>query len=124
MILLDTNVLIEILKGNESTVNTVESLDETLAISSISAMELFFGAFDKAETRKLERFISLFHLLHIDESISAKAMTLVKTYAKSHNLNIPDSLIAATALTNRCPLMTYNLRDFRFIKGLELFENG
>ena len=120
MTLLDTNVLIEILKGNEWTRQTVENLDDRLAISSISAMELFYGALNKAESKKLERFVSLFHMLHIDESISIQAMKLIQTYAKSHGLDIPDSLIAATAKVHDCRLMTYNLKDFRFIKGLEI----
>ena len=123
MTLLDTNVLIEILKGNPQTLETVESLDGPLAISSISAMELFYGARDKAESRKLERFVTLFRLLHIDESISAKAMALIRAYAKSHSLDIPDSLIAATALSRNCRLMTCNIKDFRYIDGLELLEN-
>ena len=123
MTLLDTNVLIEILKGNPQTLETVESLDSPLAISSISAMELFYGARDKAESKKLERFVTLFRLLHIDESISAKAMALIRTYAKSHSLDIPDSLIAATALSRNCRLMTYNIKDFRYIDGLELLGN-
>ena len=120
MTLLDTNVLIEILKGNERTRQTVENLDDRLAISSISAMELFYGALNKAESKKLERFVSLFHILHINELISIQAMKLIQTYAKSHGLDIPDSLIAATATVHDCRLMTYNLKDFRYINGLEI----
>ncbi len=122
MILLDTNVLIELLKGHTPAIRFVESVTEPLAISSISAMELFYGALNKAEVRKLEKFVALFQLLHLDEKISLKAMVLIKTYAKSHNLDIPDGLIAATAIVHKIPLMTYNRKDFRFIEGLELTD--
>jgi len=120
MICLDTNVLIEILKGNEHTVNSVNAFDQPLAISSITTMELYYGAHNKAELKKLEKFTSHFRIVHLDETISLKAVTLIHTYAKSHTLNIPDALIAATALVYRLPLMTYNIKDFHFIPDLEL----
>ncbi len=122
MILLDTNVLIEILKGNADTIKRVESLGDDLALSSISAMELFYGAFDKRELRMIERFVSLFEILHIDEKISRTAMKLIARYAKSHGLDIPDSLIASTAISHNAILWTYNRKDFRYIEGLRLFE--
>ena len=121
-VILDTNILIEILKGDKRTIAKVESLKRELCISSITAMELFYGARDRAEVKKLEKFILLFTLLYPDEALSRKAMELVKQYAKSHSLDIPDSLIAATALTQNCELFTYNRKDFRYIDGLKLVE--
>jgi predicted nucleic acid-binding protein len=121
VILLDTNILIQILKGDNKTVKTVEDIDDHIAISSISAMELYFGAFDKNETKKIEKFLSLFEVLHIDKEVSIKATKLIKQYAKSHSLDIPDSLIASCAITNKCTLLTYNLKDFRYIEALELY---
>ena len=122
MIVLDTNILIEILKGNEKTIQKVHSFSEELVISSISVMELYYGAINKAELKKLEKFVSLFKIKDLDESISIKATHLIKTYAKSHNLDIPDSLIASTALVLECRIFTYNLKDFRYIEGLELIK--
>ncbi|MBU1667313.1 type II toxin-antitoxin system VapC family toxin [bacterium] len=122
MIVLDTNVLIEILKGNTSTIKMVQSFNEELVISSISVMELYYGAINKAEIKKLEKFVSLFKIKDLDESISIKSTHLVKTYAKSHNLDIPDSLIASTALVLKCRIFTYNLKDFKYIDGVELVE--
>jgi predicted nucleic acid-binding protein len=121
-VILDTNILIEILKGDKRTIAKVESLKRELCISSITAMELFYGAHDRAEVKKLEKFILLFTLLYPDEALSRKAMELVKQYAKSHSLDIPDSLIAATALTQNCELFTYNRKVFRYIDGLKLVE--
>ena len=122
IVLLDTNILIEILKGNPETIASVESLHAELVLSSISVMELYYGAKNKAELRKLEKFVSLFRVVEIDETISSTATQLVKRYAKSHTLDIPDSLIAATALKlgSGCRLFTYNRKDFKFIEGLTL----
>ena len=120
MIVLDTNVLIEILKYNQATIEKVQSFNSPLAISSITVMEFFYGALNKAEVRKLEKFVALFEIININEAISKQSTALIKTYAKSHNLDIPDALIGSTALVLDAPLFTYNLRDFRFIDGLEL----
>lgn len=49
MIILDTNILIEILKGNVSTLEAVAKIEEPMAIASISAMELIYGARNKQE---------------------------------------------------------------------------
>jgi len=120
MILLDTNILIEILKGNEKTIQKVQSFSEELAISSITVMELYYGAINKTELNKLEKFTSLFQIIQLNEKISKTAVQLVKSYAKSHTLDIPDSLIASTCLISDCRLFTYNLKDFKYIDGMKL----
>ena len=90
-IILDTNILIEILKNNKQTIE------------------------------KVEKFIELFNVIPIDESISNMAKDLVYKYAKSHSLDIPDSLIAASALKINLPLLSYNKKDFKFIDNLILY---
>lgn len=123
MILLDTNVLIEILKGHQGTVKKVEAIREEILISSISVMELYYGALNSIEVRKIEKFTALFSIAHIDSEISIGATQLVKSYAKSHSLDIPDSLIAATAIKHSCKLFTYNTKDFQYIKKLMLLKS-
>jgi predicted nucleic acid-binding protein len=120
MIVLDTNVLIEILKGNDETIKKVESLTDSLCISSISVMELYYGALNKVELNKLEKFVSLFHIIHLNENISKISTKLIKKYAKSYSLDIPDSLIASTTLESDAILFTYNLKDFKYIENLAL----
>ena len=51
-IVLDTNILIEILKGNQDIVKKLETPHYNYAISSISAMELYYGALNKTELFK------------------------------------------------------------------------
>ena len=122
VVLLDTNILIEVLKGNQATVQMVESFSHT-AISAITVMELYYGALNKTELKQLEKFVALFKVVHLDEQISMKSEYLIKTFAKSHNLDIPDSLIASTALVKGYKLFTYNIKDFRFIDHLKLMNN-
>jgi hypothetical protein len=119
-IVLDTNILIEILKNNQKTIVEVEKYNVHY-ISVITAMELFYGAFNKNELKKLEKFVELFNIIPLDEYISNTAKDLVYQYAKSHSLDIPDSLIASTALKMNLPLLSYNKKDFKFIDNLVLY---
>ena len=119
-IILDTNILIEILKGNQEIVKKVENSKYQLYISSITAMELYYGAFNKAELFKLKKFISLFNMIEINENISNISTELIFEYSKSHNLAIPDSLIASSAIYTNIKLYTLNIKDFQYIDGLSL----
>ena len=122
MILLDTNILIEILKGNSQTKKEIASLQAPFSISSITAMELMVGARNKQEVKKLQQFIQLFDQIHLNETISAKALQLITDYAKSHALDIPDALIAASVIEHHGSLFTYNRKDFKFIPHLTLIN--
>jgi len=118
-VILDTNILIEILKNNQKTIREVERFDIHY-ISEITKMELYYGALNKKELEKLKSFISLFEILPLNTNISNRASDLIYKYSKSHNLDIPDGLIAATALECRYKLFTYNLKDFRYIDDIDL----
>lgn len=120
MIVFDTNILIEILKGNTQTLEQISTLSPPFAVSSITAMELIFGARNKKEVKQIEQLLSKFHYLSLNNDIDKTAFSLVKEYAKSHTLDIPDALIAATTLQNKATLLTYNTKDFRFIPNLIL----
>lgn len=87
-VILDTNILIEILKNNEETIELVQKFNT--------------------------------HYININEEISDLSKKLVFDYAKSHSLDIPDSLIAATAIINNINLLSYNKKDFKFINNLKL----
>jgi len=63
-----------------------------------------------------------FTILKVTEEITDIAIDLIEKYSKGHGLKIPDALIAATTLYYDAQLWTYNIRDFRYIAGLKLFE--
>ena len=122
MLLCDTDVLIEILKGNKEIRAEFENLSDKISLSAITVMELYFGALNKRELYKIKRFVSGFEIFLVNEEISETGIRLIEKYAKSHGLRIPDALIAATALTLDLALWTLNVRDFRFIEGLKLWS--
>ena len=121
MILCDTDVIIEILKGNEKIIKTIESIGlENIAISSITVMELYFGALNKNELDKIKKHLKALNVVHFDNDVSELAVSMIESYSKSHRLQIPDAIIAATALLSELKLLTLNLKDFRYIDGLKL----
>ncbi len=122
MILCDTNVIIEFQKKNPSVVLNLRLIgQDNLAISVITEAELYFGAFNKTELRKIKAHLYLLHRLPLSGSISTIFIELMESYTLSHNLSIPDALIAATALEYKLPLYTFNIKDFRYIPGLILY---
>ncbi|HEY9702449.1 MAG TPA: type II toxin-antitoxin system VapC family toxin [Allocoleopsis sp.] len=121
MILCDTNILIEFYKNNPQIINELRSIGiNQLAISTITQAELYYGAINKIELQKIKKHLGLLHIFPVDVMVSTKFIELMETYSLSHKLSIPDALIAATALSNNIDLYTLNVKDFRFIKGLNL----
>jgi len=93
-----------------------------VVISAITQMELVVGARNKAEETLIQKKLLRFNTALINNEITIEAMRMLGTYRLSHGLAIPDCMIAATAIVLQRPLFTYNLKDFRFIKKLDLFE--
>ena len=121
MIILDTNIFIEVFKGNSEVVRAVQSVGtKNIALSAVTVMELYYGAINRLELQRIKKHLEMFTIAHVSISISETATKLTERYAKSHNLQIPDALIAATALDTQSELMTLNIKDFRFIPGLSL----
>jgi len=89
----------------------------------VTQAELYFGALNKKELDEIRRHLSLISLLPVSEGISSQFILLMETYSLSHKLSIPDALIAATAIEYGLPLYTLNVRDFRFIQNLQLYED-
>jgi predicted nucleic acid-binding protein len=93
-----------------------------LAVSVVTEMELMIGCRDKAELRKLDKFLNRFHVIWLNERMSDSAVDLLRRYRLSHGLLIADAFIAATALVSDTSLVSKNQRDYRFIAGLNLLS--
>jgi predicted nucleic acid-binding protein len=121
--LLDTTILIDILRGNANTAEFIDTAladDTPLFVSAISAMELVVGCRNRIEVDKAERLLSSFTLLHLHPTESRRAYELLLSYNKSHGLAIPDALIAATAIVQKLELASDNIRHFGMIPDLRV----
>jgi predicted nucleic acid-binding protein len=123
MVLCDTNIFIEIYRRNFAVRATLEKIGfENIVVSDVTRAELFYGAFNKAELQKIRKDMNKIPVLHIDPSISEMAVNLVEQYCLSHKTGLEDALIAATAILYQIELYTLNIKDFRFIPNLKLYQ--
>jgi tRNA(fMet)-specific endonuclease VapC len=123
MILCDTNIVVEIFKGNKEIIELVETVGlDNVAISSITVMELYYGALNKRELNKIKKNLKAIQIVNIDYDISKMAIKLTEQYSKSHGLQIPDAIIAATAIVWGVKIYTLNLKDFKYIEGIKLMN--
>jgi predicted nucleic acid-binding protein len=121
-VLVDTDVLIDVLRQVETTISMLKSATITASpiISAVTQMELIVGCRNAVELRSLDRFLQSFEIVDISEAISSQAVQLLHQYRLSHGLLIPDALIAASLLVTGNGLLTKNQRDYRFIEGFNL----
>lgn len=125
MILVDTDILIDILRGKETTAELLNQLrtSHSLGTSIIVVMELIAGCRNKSEMACAEELFSRFEVILITESMSQRAADMLTKYRLGHGLQIPDALIAATALERSIPLLTRNRKHFSCIAELKLIEH-
>ncbi len=123
-LLVDTDILIDVSRGITIAINRLQSeaINSTLAISTITQMELIVGCRNNMELQNLEKFLQRYVIITVNEFITDKAIELLKKYRLSHGLLIPDGLIAATAIVINAPLLSKNQRDYRFISELNLLS--
>ncbi len=122
LVILDTDVLIDAGRGMSEAIACIQQIERqaSLAIAVVTQMELILGCHNKTELRNIDRFLSRFEVLKLNEQISDVAVDLLRRYRLSHGLLIADALIAATALVSKTSFLTKNERDYRFIAGLRL----
>ena len=87
-------------------------------------MELLQGAKDKAQLRLNKSFLQAmhFHTLPLTENIGHRAAIYIEEYALAHGLRLADALVAATATEHALTLATSNIKHYRAITDLDLFE--
>lgn len=124
-ILLDTNIVIYFLKNDPWTMRMMERLQESyFHISIVTWIETLTGSFYHGKKMpEIAEALSHFTRLPITEAVGYATAEIIEQEAmKGKRKNFQDSVIAATALVHRMPLMTNNPRDFRHLKKLKLIS--
>ncbi len=75
-LLIDTDVLIDYLRGQSAAVAYLESLTGPLLISAITVAELYAGVREGTERRALESFVAVFQVVAADETIAKRGRSL------------------------------------------------
>lgn len=118
-ICLDTDLCIEIIKGNHLVENFFEEFGTfEVFVSSVTVFELLLR---ETNLEEVKTFVDSFNVLPFDESCAAKASDIFKGLKKKGKLvDFRDIFIAAGCIINNCKLATLNIRHFENIKELNL----
>jgi predicted nucleic acid-binding protein len=120
MYLLDTNVIIDFfnLKLSKNAINFLSEIEPIISV--ITRIELFSSTkLSETEINSLNSFIESAEIIdHINNEIVNKSVII----RLKHNIKLPDSIIAASALTNNLILITRNISDFNKIDGLKIIN--
>ena len=114
MKLIDTDIAIDHFHGNRAALDYfAESLaaGEVLAISIVTLTELLAGI-RPGERERTENLLRLFRVLEADETIGRHAGEYLNQFRRSHNLELGDALIAATAAKVHAELVTRNAKHY------------
>ena len=117
--LVDTDIMVDYLRGHPDAVKYIKTNADYIAISLITAAELYAGVNGDKEEKELEAFLDLFPVLTVTREIAQKAGRYKKEFFKSHNLGLADALIAASADYYHMNLKTLNRKHFPMFGGLE-----
>ena len=117
--LLDTSILVDLVRGDERAERAIFFRTERPYVSHVSAMELLAGARSHREERWIDAILASFRKADIDEAVFRLAGSHMRHYRASHNLDVPDALIAATAEHHGLKLATLNVKHFPMFKRLK-----
>ena len=122
-ILFDTSILVDLLRGSEEAkdlIKKVETGELSGIISSMTEAELMSGEECRNRQRKrvVEKTISLFSKIDVDNEIAEKA----GEFRRDYGTPLVDSIIAATAFFRKAKVWTRDLEHFKKIRVIEAGE--
>ena len=120
--LLDTNVIIDMFKGNQRVQERIFRAEfHNCCISEITLAELYVGAFKGGRSKQLQEIgfvCKRFRIIPITSALERYARFRVQLEQKGATIDDFDLFIAATAVTEGYTLVTHNLKHFERIEGL------
>lgn len=121
-ILVDTDVLIDFLRGHGPAESFVNAQSDRIVLSAIVVAELHAGARgarDDAEQTVLANLLSLFRVVPVSGDIARLGGLYRRDYGPSHGISLPDALVAATAYLEGAELKTLNVKHYPMFEDIE-----
>lgn len=117
--LIDTDVLIDWLRGKKTVIRFFQETKSVLYCSSITQKELLSGCNSTSEKERILNLLRTMRIVRVDPVIALKASEFLNKYS-NNPLYKSDSLIAATACVKKMILVTRNRKHFEFIEEVQL----
>jgi tRNA(fMet)-specific endonuclease VapC len=122
MILCDTNIFVNLFRGQPNVKSALEKIGkDNVALSIITYAEFIYGT-PKTKLSEVKTFFEQLIIIDLNTEISKRFKGIILSYSFTHRVGIPDSLIAATALGQGLTLYTENKKDFDFIPGIKFYK--
>lgn len=125
-LLLDTSVLIDHLREYKPATDFLETVFNSgvlVTISAVTEMELYAGK--SVENSSIEeavlKFLKLFKVVPVTSNIARQAGRLLRHH-RHQGLTPIDAIIASTAVEYNANLITRNIKHFRMVKGIIVFD--
>ncbi len=116
--LIDSDILIDYLRGQPACVAYLESLTEPLAMSVITPAELYSNIREGHQRQQIEELSTVLELVDVTSEIAIRGGLHRRTYGKTHTVSLSDALIAATAEMHSAKLVTLNVKHFPMFPDL------
>ena len=111
-VLLDTDVIVDYLRGQPSAIAFVDGLSVQPATSVVVVAELYAGVRDGDERAKLEALLFMTTVLPLSRAAAIEGGLYRRAFGKSHGSGLDDCLIAATSQIHGARLVTLNRKHF------------
>lgn len=124
--IMDTDIVIEVLRGNEIVIQKIKNLpiDTIITITGLTVYELYKGIYimgDRQKEQEVMDFIELVDVLQLNTAVEKKAGEVYANLKKrGEQINDADILIAAIVLKNNGVLITNNTKHFKRIENLKI----
>ena len=114
-VLIDSDIVIEVLRGRDQAILTqwiaLAGSSSPVLVSPITIAEIGAGAL-AGEMPAIARLFAPLTCVDVNQKIGQKAGEYLRRYSKSHNLQIADALIAASAVQHQAALWTRNRKHY------------
>ncbi len=121
MVLVDTDIMIDLLRHYPLAVAWLEALeDEELLLPGFVVMELTQGCRTQAEQRRLQKALAPYAVTWPPPDVCDEALTVFSRFYLSHSLGIIDALIGQLAVSLDLPLHTFNQKHYAAVPRLRV----
>ena len=118
-VLIDTDVMIDFLRGHPKAMALVKKHSSRIILSSIVTAELYAGVRGDEELDTLDELVALFRVIPVSPALARAGGLNKRDYSKAHGVGLADAIVAATCEAENAELKTLNIKHYPMIKGLK-----
>jgi predicted nucleic acid-binding protein len=123
MVLLDSDVMIDLLRQSSPALAWLETLgDEEIVLPGFVVMELIQGCNNKTELARLKKALAPYTVVWPTPDVCDEALIVCSRFYLSHNLGIIDALIGQLAVSLDLPIQTFNQKHYAVIPNIKLSQ--